>query len=710
MKTERTSRHINRLLLDPNNYRLIDNPDYKEITDTDADKPNIQKRTLNFILGKDNENVKDLISSFKTNGFLDIDQIQVKPTEDGNNYIVIEGNRRTATLKYLYEEYKKGNDVGSLTESDFKSIPLVVVTDEDPVQHLVTMGLHHIGGKKRWSAVNEAQLINDLIEKHQKTEAEVCDALGISKVKLRRSIRTLNLIEAYKDSDYGDQFKSSMYSIFESVVYSPDFKEWLLWNEDTYSAENKKNLERFFSWISTTEEFEIDSDDNERITKREPIISQYRQIKDVAQFINDEKAIQRMEESQSISEAYSYSDAIGENKVNNALENIKKEADNVYRFGDYLKKENYEQIEKLKEKLDRLIPNSLSKIIINDKKMGSIFQKIENHFSEIIIHQYRKINNSKIKNLSQVNIFAGNNNMGKTTLLESVYLLSQLNNINAFFHLEKYSGKFQHELNAKWLDATFDKKVSIEGVFNNIQSNLVISKENSQKDIDKTAYLNSLHIQATVDNKHLSSFAHLYADEVPELRFKQAEVLCSATFSSPYRNNYDLLLTAHSYAVENKFMNSIIDFIQEHLDSSIEKVEIVTVEDEKRFMVTSNKFDKAMDITKYGEGLQRIFEIALLMIYSQNGIICIDEIDSAIHHSLLIQFTKFIQQLADKFNVQVFLSTHSKECIDAFIHNNYHNERLTAYAMVEEEGMIKCKYVDGKRLESLIESINLDIR
>lgn len=117
-----------------------------------------------------------------------------------------------------------------------------------------------------------------------------------------------------------------------------------------------------------------------------------------------------------------------------------------------------------------------------------------------------------------------------------------------------------------------------------------------------------------------------------------------------------------------------------------------------------------IDITKYGEGLQRVFEIALLMVYSKNGIICIDEIDSAIHTSLLIPFTKFVQQLAEKFNVQVFLSTHSKECIDAFVKNNYKNNELTAYALVKENELIKAKYIDGERLEQLIESINFDIR
>jgi AAA15 family ATPase/GTPase len=171
-----------------------------------------------------------------------------------------------------------------------------------------------------------------------------------------------------------------------------------------------------------------------------------------------------------------------------------------------------------------------------------------------------------------------------------------------------------------------------------------------------------------------------------------------------------LLRKAHAYAVQEKYFDEVIDFIKTHMDSSIEKIEMVSDEGESRFMVTSNKLNNVIDITKYGEGLQRIFEIALLMGYSNNGILCIDEIDSAIHKSLLVEFTKFLQQSAERFNVQVFLSTHSKECIDAFIENKYANNEITAYALTEENEKVVCKYIDGSRLENLIETINFDIR
>nr|MDE6491152.1 ParB N-terminal domain-containing protein [Muribaculaceae bacterium] len=105
METKTIRKHLNRLLLDPNNYRFIDRLEYKPVSDDQIDDFRIQQRSAEFLKGKNNENIEDLINSFKTNGILRQDPIQVRPL--GDNYVVIEGNRRTATLKFLYEQYQR---------------------------------------------------------------------------------------------------------------------------------------------------------------------------------------------------------------------------------------------------------------------------------------------------------------------------------------------------------------------------------------------------------------------------------------------------------------------------------------------------------------------------------------------------------------------------------------------------------------------------
>jgi len=550
MESKRITKHIDRLLLDPNNYRFIDKFEYKVVPDEHIADDRVQQRTFNFIVGKNNENISDLVTSFKNNGFLDIDQIQVKAI--GDNYLVLEGNRRTATLKYLYEEFKKGNDVGKLTESDFKSINIVEITDEDPVQHLITMGLHHISGKKRWSAVNESQLVSDLLNNYNKTEDEICNSLGITKQKLRRNLRTLSLIKQYKDSDYGDQFRTDMYTIFETTIGTPDLKTWIGWNDSNFVAENKINIERFFSWLSQTEEIEANGEEHTVI--KEPIITQYRQIKELAAFIKDEKAVERMEESRSIAEGYTLSDEVGKDKLKSSLSSIKTYVQAVFNFSEYMTDEDFSEVLKLKDKLDRLTPTNFALIKINEKNAIKYFQSVNKHFAIINIVRYRKLYDINIKNLSRINIFAGGNNLGKTSILESFYLLSQLNDLNALFELERYRGKFYNEFQSKWFDKNISDKVEFSGVFNDTPTDICIQKEDTTENIDKTNYLSTIKVEAKVNGTDLESSVHLYNNREPDLRYSQIQILCPSSLTSPYRYNIELLSKAYSNAVKEKLL------------------------------------------------------------------------------------------------------------------------------------------------------------
>lgn len=158
METKPIKKHLNRLLLDPNNYRFIDRPEYKPVSDGQIAESRIQQRTAEFLKGRNNENIEDLINSFKTNGVLRQDPIQVRPL--GDNYVVIEGNRRTATLKYLYEQFQKGMDVGVLTESDFKSVELIELQGQDRRHELIAWDSTTSAGKAL-EPVNQTRLIRD---------------------------------------------------------------------------------------------------------------------------------------------------------------------------------------------------------------------------------------------------------------------------------------------------------------------------------------------------------------------------------------------------------------------------------------------------------------------------------------------------------------------------------------------------------------------
>jgi len=716
-QNQRISRNLKNLYLDPNNYRFVDHKDYKFVDNTeDILDAKIQQRTRNFISGKNRGDIKDLLDSFRANGFLDVDVIQLEDLGD-NNYRVLEGNRRVTALKALKDDYDAGVDIGKLDPNIFKSVPSVIHSNEDEKTHQIIMGLKHISGNKKWPAINQAQLIYDYLkefwgsDEYYAQEIVLCESLGITKVKLRNSQRAYHLILQYKESDYGDQFNSDMYYTFAEITKRPNIKKWIDWDDNTYQAKNDENILRLFGWLSQREESdELDEEEIEDAKKIEPIISKYREIQDLAKFIDNEEALEAMEESGSVAEGLVASGSKEQESYQKSLKDIEEHIDNLDRLSDLLTYEDMEKLKKLNQQFTNILPNDASLEIHNEEFTLAFGRSKVSHFESLSIQQYKIFKDFTIDKLNRINIFAGFNNTGKTTLLEAIYILTKQNNIGAFFELIKLRHKLD-KLDSKMLSAYFQDDIEISGVFNNHNTKVTVEKLKSVTIDKKDDHIASYEVKAFIGEDSNNNIIHTFQVNPLQRYYDKIEILCSSLFKSPYLYNRQEVINTHYKNVELKVFDMVVEFIQKHIDSNINDIDFTDGDNIKRFLIDSQSFpEKSIAITNYGEGLQRIFEIALSFAYCKNGAVLIDELETAIHYSLLVDFTHFIQELAEKFNVQVFITSHSKECIDAFVNNEYRNDEISAYFLKYRENNLKAVHTTGDKLKKYIDDMNFDLR
>ena len=90
--------------------------------------------------------------------------------------------------------------------------------------------------------------------------------------------------------------------------------------------------------------------------------------------------------------------------------------------------------------------------------------------------------------------------------------------------------------------------------------------------------------------------------------------------------------------------------------------------------------DGPVPLRSLGEGMNRMFSIALALVNAKDGMLLIDEVDTGLHYSVLPDLWKLIFEVAHRLNVQVFATTHSKDCLDAFQEAANDNQ--------EEEGVL----------------------
>ena len=64
-------------------------------------------------------------------------------------------------------------------------------------------------------------------------------------------------------------------------------------------------------------------------------------------------------------------------------------------------------------------------------------------------------------------------------------------------------------------------------------------------------------------------------------------------------------------------------------------------------------------------GMSRILSLALAIATVPGGIVLVDEIENGIHHSVMEKVWRAIGAFARNYDVQLFATTHSYECIGA---------------------------------------------
>jgi hypothetical protein len=106
-----------------------------------------------------------------------------------------------------------------------------------------------------------------------------------------------------------------------------------------------------------------------------------------------------------------------------------------------------------------------------------------------------------------------------------------------------------------------------------------------------------------------------------------------------------------------------------------------------------------------GEGMQRLASLVLAIANLPNGVVLVDEIENGLYYSILPKVWQAIGKAAREFNTQVFATTHSLECIEAahraFSESERYDFRLHRLERVNET--IRAVPYDQESLDAAIE-------
>lgn len=293
------------------------------------------------------KDIKGLIKSIVYNDFLYNERIITKKIDD-DSYVVVEGNRRIASLKYIEDNYDIA-DLLPVTRSIIENGIDVLVVNEDAFDEDVLMGMRHVTGIKPWGGFSKAKLIVKLRDKKNIDFEEISNRLGESSVPdVKKRYNAYKLLENMLDEGYVGEDVTNYFTLFFEAIGKPNYRQFLGYNSENISFDNNDNLERFYNWITPQE-------DEDGLTKQ-PIITNPHDLRQVAMILKDDDALTILEESGDVLSAMRSSDLVKNKEIKKHIRKIKRAVEDIT-IGDlgYIDTEDLENLKESSILLKKLI-------------------------------------------------------------------------------------------------------------------------------------------------------------------------------------------------------------------------------------------------------------------------------------------------------------------------------------------------------------------
>lgn len=308
-------------------------------------------------------------------------------------------------------------------------------------------------------------------------------------------------------------------------------------------------------------------------------------------------------------------------------------------------------------------------------------------FKNIHIQNFRGFKELKIEDFKQVNLFVGKNNAGKSSVLEALFLTIGISNptLAQNIHIlrggiiEENAHHFQllffgfNSKNNIYIHVdTFEKDVYreliIKPLFQQISftskeknENLDISITNSKSSIK---VVNGIEYDFKIKKRHQQAKTYQASIQgVTKLNLtSNYEETIGATIYLPSQvtNWADIASKLNTILVDKEEESLIIPL--QGIDERIKTISIGA----NNFIYCDLGFDKLVPIHILGDGIKHFLSILVDIYFCKGGIFLIDEIDSGLHYSVLVKLWKAIFKASQEYDVQLFATTHSDECVRAY--------------------------------------------
>jgi hypothetical protein len=301
---------------------------------------------------------------------------------------------------------------------------------------------------------------------------------------------------------------------------------------------------------------------------------------------------------------------------------------------------------------------------------------------KLTIHGFRCFRELHVEPLTRVNLFVGKNNAGKTSLLEAVELVA----IGGIEGLARSAVRRRERISAgsevgeEFKEHVVDPSHLFFGHDLQPGNFFLIESEGTSSELvkctvdsssDQGTSFWSLHFQRGTRNTHPKQRLTISPsggvrpppkrplEPNPRVSFLQANSLDPDQLGKLWDA---LVLTP-----EEEEVTAALKLIEPGIER------LATLGEGRRFSVKLSGVDRGIPLGSLGGGLGNLLALVLHLFSARGGFLLVDEIDTGLHYSIMMEMWRLIVETAKKLDVQVFATTHSLDCVRALarLRNKY---------------------------------------
>lgn len=351
------------------------------------------------------------------------------------------------------------------------------------------------------------------------------------------------------------------------------------------------------------------------------------------------------------------------------------------------------------------------------------------------IHGFRAFDHLTLKTLGRVNLIVGKNNAGKTSLLEAIWIYANQGSPAILRTLLEGRDEIRQDDPRFVRDESENQILPIRYLFNgrsafkSIKDPIIIGPIGSP---DKTLRLNfkwyTEFIETDKGIRRLLDVEDLDQAQNPipgiAIQFGKGSPLAyrlDRQYLKRYREPLELPIEGKCIFVPanglssieiEKYWDSIAltsledDILQslQIIEPGVDRINFVGLSQYSRGrervpIVKLHGVEEPIPLRSLGEGMNRLLGIALALANARGKMLLIDEVESGLHYSVQLSIWQLIFRMAKQLDVEVFATTHSWDCVEAFQESAQESEQDGYLIRLENKmGKIVPTLFDEKKL------------